>query len=57
MRKRRAFDFLVIDKFGFEKLERREISDTLSLLYKVIDARVGRLTAVITNVALKDWTE
>lgn len=57
VRKIRAFDLLVIDEFGFEKLERREISDALSLLYKVIDARVGRSTAVITNVDFKDWTD
>ena len=57
VRKLRAFDLLVIDEFGFDKLERREISDALSLLYKVIDARVGRSTAVITNVDFKDWTD
>lgn len=57
VRKLRAFDLLVIDEFGFEKLERREISDALSLLYKVIDARVGRSTAVITNVDFRDWTD
>lgn len=55
--KLRAFDWLIIDEFGFDKLERREISDALSLLYKVIDARVGRSTAVITNVDFKDWTD
>ena len=57
VRKLRAFDLLIIDEFGFDKLERREISDALSLLYKVIDARVGRSTAVITNVDFKDWTD
>ncbi len=57
VRKLRAFDLLVIDEFGFDKLERREISDALSLLYKVIDARAGRSTAVITNVDFKDWTD
>jgi DNA replication protein DnaC len=57
VRKLRSFDWLIIDEFGFDKLERREISDALSLLYKVIDARVGRSTAVVTNVDFKDWTE
>jgi DNA replication protein DnaC len=57
VRKLRAFDWLIIDEFGFDKLERREISDALSLLYKVIDARVGRSTAVVTNVDFKDWTD
>ncbi len=44
VRKLRAYDWLIIDEFGFEKLERSEISDALSLLYKVIDARLGRST-------------
>lgn len=45
---------MTIYEFGFEKLERRAISDTLSLLYQDIDAPVGRSTAVITNVDFKD---
>ena len=57
VRKLRSYDWLIIDEFGFEKLERGEISDALSLFYKVIDARVGRSTAVVTNVDFKDWTE
>jgi DNA replication protein DnaC len=57
VRQLRAYDWLIIDEFGFEKLERAEISDALSLFYKVIDARVGRSTAVVTNVDFKDWTE
>ena len=57
VRKLRSYDWLIVDEFGFEKLERAEISDALSLFYKVIDARVGRSTAVVTNVDFKDWTE
>jgi DNA replication protein DnaC len=53
-----GFDLLVIDEFGFEKLERKEVPDALSLLYKVIDGRNRRSsTAVITNVSFDDWTE
>lgn len=53
-----SYDLLVIDEFGFEKLERKEVPEALSLLYKVIDGRNRRSsTAIITNVNLKDWTD
>ncbi len=53
-----SWDMLIIDEFGFEKLERKEVPDALSLLYKVIDGRNRRSsTAVITNVSFDDWTE
>ena len=57
-----ALDQIVIDATAkaesvCEMLERSEIPDALSLFYKVIDARVGRSTAVVTNVDFKDWTE
>lgn len=54
----RSFDLLIIDEFGFDKLERREYPESPSLLYKVVDARSGRgSTAFITNVDFTDWTE
>ena len=53
-----AYDWLIIDEFGFEKLERREVPDALSLMYKVIDGRNRRgSTAVITNVSFDHWTD
>ena len=53
-----SYDLLIIDEFGFEKLERKEVPDALSLLYKVIDGRNRRSsTAIITNVNLDDWTD
>jgi DNA replication protein DnaC len=53
-----AFDLLIIDEFGFDKLERREYPESPSLLYKVVDARSGRgSTAFVTNVDFGDWTE
>ena len=53
-----GWDLLIIDEFGFDKLERKEVPDALSLLYKVIDGRNRRSsTAVITNVNFDDWTE
>jgi len=49
---------LIIDEFGFDKLERREYPESPSLLYKVVDARSGRgSTAFVTNVDFGDWTE
>jgi DNA replication protein DnaC len=54
----RSFDLLIIDEFGFDKLERREYPESPSLLYKVVDARSGRgSTAFITNVDFSDWTD
>ena len=53
-----AFDLLIIDEFGFERMERQEVPDALSLLYKVIDGRNRRnSTAIITNVSFDDWTD
>jgi DNA replication protein DnaC len=54
----RSFDLLIIDEFGFDKLERREYPESPSLLYKVVDARSGRgSTAFVTNVDFGDWTD
>jgi DNA replication protein DnaC len=58
VRKYCSYDLLIIDEFGFEKLERKEVPDALSLLYKVIDGRNRRSsTAVVTNVNMSDWTD
>jgi DNA replication protein DnaC len=52
------FDLLIIDEFGFDKLERLEYPESSSLLYKVIDNRNGRAsTALVTNVDFKEWTD
>jgi len=52
------FDLLVIDEFGFDKLERREYPESSSLLYKVIDSRSRKgSTALVTNIDFKDWTD
>ena len=54
----RSFDLLIIDEFGFDRLERREYPESPSLLYKVVDSRNGRgSTAFVTNVDFRDWTE
>jgi DNA replication protein DnaC len=54
------FDLLIIDEFGFDRLERTEAPQAASLLYKVIDARSGARrtsTALITNIDFKAWGE
>lgn len=52
------FDLLIIDGFGFDRLEREAVPQALSLLYKVIDRRNGhRSTALITNIDFDSWNE
>jgi DNA replication protein DnaC len=54
----RRFDLLIIDEFGFDKLERREYPESPSLLYKVIDSRNRKSsTALVTNIDFKEWTD
>lgn len=58
VRKYGSYELLIIDEFGFDKLERAEHVDAPSLLYKIIDNRHGRAsTAVVTNIKFDDWTE
>ncbi len=50
------FDLLVIDEFGFERIERAESPQAANLLYKIIDARSRqRSTALITNIDFDAW--
>ena len=52
------FDLLIIDEFGFDKLERLEYPESPSLLYKVIDSRSRRgSTAMVTNIDFNGWTD
>jgi DNA replication protein DnaC len=51
-----GFDLLIIDEFGFDKLEREDNPRSPSLLYKVIDSRTRkRSTALVTNVDFETW--
>jgi DNA replication protein DnaC len=51
-------DLLIIDGFGFDRIEREQTPQALSLLYKVIDRRCTRCsTALITNIDFDDWNE
>ena len=52
------FDLLVIDEFGFDRIERGECPQAANLFYKVIDARSGkRSTALATNIDFEAWSE
>jgi DNA replication protein DnaC len=49
---------LIIDEFGFDKIERAESAQAASLLYKVVDSRgPKRSTALVTNISFEAWAE
>jgi DNA replication protein DnaC len=51
-----AFELLIIDELGFDKLEREAYPQAPSLLYKVIDSRTRkRSTALVTNIDFEGW--
>jgi DNA replication protein DnaC len=51
-------ELLIIDEFGFDKIERSECPDAAHLLYKVIAARNQKhSTALVTNVDFEKWGE
>ena len=52
------FDLLIIDGFGFDRIERQEAPQALSLLFKVVDKRNARSsTALISNIDMEFWNE
>lgn len=52
------FDLVVIDEFGFDRIERGECPQAANLFYKVIDARSGtRSTALATNIDFEAWSD
>ena len=51
-------DLLIIDGFGFDRIEREQSPQGLRLLYKVIEKRGSRRsTALITNIDFDAWNE
>jgi DNA replication protein DnaC len=51
-------DLLIIDEFGFDRIERTECPQAAHLLYKIIAARnQKRSTALVTNVDFEKWGE
>jgi DNA replication protein DnaC len=50
------FDLVIVDEFGFDRIERTEAPQAASLLYKLIDARSPRRsTALVTNIDFEAW--
>jgi DNA replication protein DnaC len=49
------FDLLIVDEFAFDKIERSETPQAANLLYKIIDARTRRSTALVTNIDFDAW--
>jgi DNA replication protein DnaC len=51
-----GFDLLIVDEFGFDRLERQACVEAPQLLYKVIEGRHGqRSTMLVTNVNFEAW--
>jgi DNA replication protein DnaC len=55
LRKYAKFDLVILDEFGFDRIERTESSQAASLLYKLINARTARSTALVTNIDFEAW--
>ena len=52
------FDLLVIDEFGFDRIERDQCEQAASLLFKIIDSRgPRRSTALVTNIDFEKWAD
>ena len=51
------FDLMILDEFGFDRVERLESPQAASLLYKLINVRSGRSTALVTNVDFEAWDD
>jgi DNA replication protein DnaC len=52
------FDLLVIDEFGFDRLEREAQAQASTFYYRLLDARTGRRsTVLVTNVDFSAWAE
>jgi DNA replication protein DnaC len=52
------FDLLIVDEFGFDRLERQACPEAPQLLYKVIEGRNRqRSTVLVTNVDFEVWSD
>jgi DNA replication protein DnaC len=52
------FSLLIIDEFGFDRIERSLCPQAASLWYKIIDARSQRVsTALVTNIDFDSWAD
>ena len=51
-------DLLLIDEFGFDRLEREAQAQASAVYYRLLDARTGRRsTALATNIDFKAWAD
>jgi DNA replication protein DnaC len=57
LREYAKFDLVILDEFGFDRVERRESPQAASLLYKLINVRSERSTALVTNIEFEAWGE
>jgi DNA replication protein DnaC len=52
------FDLLLIDEFGFDRLEREAQAQASTFYYRLLDARTGRRsTALATNIDFAAWAD
>ncbi len=52
------FGLLIIDEFGFDRIERSLSPQAASLWYKIIDARSQKgSTALVTNIDFEAWAD
>ena len=52
------FDLLLVDEFGFDRIERSLCPQAASLWYKIIDARSQKCsTALVTNIDFEAWAD
>jgi len=52
------FSLLIIDEFGFDRIERSICPQAASLWYKIIDARSQHAsTALVTNIDFEAWAD
>ena len=52
------FDLLLIDEFGFDRLEREAQAQASTFYYRLLDARTGRRsTALATNIDFGAWAD
>ena len=58
LRRYSNYELLIIDEFGFDKIERAESAQAASLLYKVVDSRAPeQSTALVTNISFEAWAD
>ena len=50
-------DLVILDEVGFNRVERLESPQAASLLYKLINVRGERSTALVTNIDFEYWGE